>query len=157
MKRTVVMALAGLVLLALAVSGLIYQQTREAGEAAAREEILRGVIARYEDKDYAGALALVKTIPADEIDDWQAHYYAGASHMMLKDYPAAAAALERALVLKPNETGTLYALGVVYYKLGNLELAKSYFGAVLEIEPNDQHAKGLMDIMARLEREQPDS
>ena len=42
--------------------------------------------------------------------------------------------LERALALRPNETGTLYALGVVYYKLGNLELAKSYFGAVLDIE-----------------------
>jgi len=155
MKRTVVMVLAGVVFLALAVSGLVYQQKREAAEAAAREEALQRAIALYQEKDYAGSLALLETIPADEIDDWHAHYYAGASHMMLKDYPAAAEALERALALKPAETGTLYALGVVYYKLGNLELAKSYFRAVLDIEPDDQHAKGLMDIMARLEREQP--
>jgi hypothetical protein len=41
---------------------------------------------------------------------------------------------------------------VAYFKLGNLKLAKGYFASVLEINPNDEQAKGLMDIMAKLER-----
>ena len=76
--------------------------------------------------------------------------------MMLKDYASAAQQLEQALTLKTDDVGTLFALGVVYYKLGNLKLSKSYFALVLEINPNDEHAKGLMDIMARLERQQPE-
>ena len=76
--------------------------------------------------------------------------------MMLKDYDTAAASLESALVRDPQDTGVLYALGVVWYKLGDISLAKGYFAAVLEINPNDEQAKGLMDIMARLER-RPDA
>ena len=62
------------------------------------------------------------------------------------------ALLEQALALNTQDTGILYALGVVYYKLGNLKLSKSYFASVLEINPEDQHAKGLMDIVTKLQR-----
>ena len=36
--------------------------------------------------------------------------------------------------------------------MGNLKLARGYFASVLAINPNDEQAKGLMDIMAKLER-----
>jgi predicted TPR repeat methyltransferase len=72
---------------------------------------------------------------------------------MLKDYAAATERLERSLALAPRDTGTLYALGVASFKLGNLKLARGYFASVLEINPNDEQAKGLMDIMANLERQ----
>jgi hypothetical protein len=45
----------------------------------------------------------------------------------------------------------------VYYKLGNLSLSKAYFASVLKIDPGHEEAKGLMDIMAGLERIQPDA
>ena len=72
--------------------------------------------------------------------------------MMLKDYEPAVIHLEQALTLDNKNIAILYALGVAYFKLGNLKLARGYFASVLEINPNDEQAKGLMDIMAKLER-----
>ena len=72
---------------------------------------------------------------------------------MLKNYPAAAPLLEEALALNPQETQILFELGVVYFKLGNLGLSKAYFEAVVEIDPTNEDARGLMDIMANLERQ----
>ena len=48
----------------------------------------------------------------------------------------------------------LYALGVAHYKLGNLGVSKAYFGKVLEVDPGHDDARGLMDIVANLERRQ---
>ena len=90
---------------------------------------------------------------SDPRQEAKALYDQGSEHIKLKDYKSALESLEQAHVLNPEDTGTLYALGVVYYKLGNLKLAKSYFASVLEINPNDEQAKGLMDMMAKLERQ----
>lgn len=121
--------------------------------AARHEAILGQGIALFEQKDYAGALQELETIPPDRIHDWRVPYYAGSSQMMLKDYEAAAASFEYAMELKPDEAGTLYALGVVWYKLGNLKLSKAYFAQVLVLNPNDEQAKGLMDVMSKLEQQ----
>ncbi len=71
---------------------------------------------------------------------------------MLKDYESAVEYLGQAHRLNSRSTDILYALGVTYYKLGKVKLAKSYFASVLEINPQDEQAKGLLDIMAKLER-----
>lgn len=124
-------------------------------DTAQAEQLLASGIALFDEEDYAQALEVLERVPAGSPQEARARYYQGSAHMMLKDFDAATQALEQALVLDPRDTGTLYALGVVYYKLGNLKLAKGYFSSVLEINPGDEHAKGLMDIMARLERQQP--
>ena len=36
-------------------------------------------------------------------------------------------------------------------------MSKAYFATLLEIDPSHEEAKGLMDIMARLERYQQES
>ena len=41
--------------------------------------------------------------------------------------------------------------------MGNLAMSKAYFAQVLEIDPTDEEARGLMDIMANLERMQQDA
>jgi tetratricopeptide (TPR) repeat protein len=79
----------------------------------------------------------------------------GSALIKLKDYESGALRLEEALALNSSETNILFALGVVYYKLGNLSLSKAYFASVLELDPGHEEAKGLMDIMASLERTQP--
>lgn len=84
-------------------------------------------------------------------------YYQGSTHIILKDYQAAAETLEQALALNNNETRIMHALGVAYFKLGNLKLSKAYFAAVLEIEPDNAEARGLMEIMAKLEKTQADN
>ena len=90
---------------------------------------------------------------SDPRQEAKALYDQGAEYIQLKDFESAVEILEQAHVLNPEDAGTLYALGVTYYKLGNVKLAKAYFTSVLEINPNDEQAKGLMDIMARLERQ----
>jgi tetratricopeptide (TPR) repeat protein len=111
----------------------------------------------------AGALLIVSAAlwfvvmqPEQQSDPGQeakALYDQGAEYIKLKDFESAVEILGQAHVLNPEDAGTLYALGVAYYKLGNVKLAKAYFTSVLEINPNDEQAKGLMDIMARLERQ----
>ena len=109
-------------------------------------------IASFNEKQYRKALESLQTIPSDSAQGAKARYYQGSAHLMLKDFESAVTYLEQALALDSHDTGTMYALGVAYYKLGNLKLAKSYFASVLKLNPNDQQAKGLLDIMARLER-----
>lgn len=122
--------------------------TRDSKHVASLEQ----GIALFEQKQYPEVLAELEPLATGGSENWRVYYYLGSTHMMLKDYAAAATALEQSLSLRPEESGTLYALGVVYYKLGKLSLAKAYFGAVLEINPNDEQAKGLMDIMTKLEQ-----
>ena len=146
-------AIAGAVL---ALSALLWffvlQPERQAVSFGAAELLADG-IGHHERKEYDLALEVLQQVPAGAPEKARALYYAGSSHMMLKDYETAAENLEQALALNTRDTGTLYALGVVYYKLGNLKLARGYFASVLEINPADEHAKGLMDIMAGLERQ----
>jgi tetratricopeptide (TPR) repeat protein len=153
MNRTIALTAAMVVLLVLAFAVYLGRFAGDANRDAQSAAALEQGIALFGQEQYDQALEVLERIPADQITDWRFFYYIGSSHMMLKDYPAAAAALEHALTLKPDEPGTLYALGVVYYKQGKLKLSKAYFAAVLEINPNDEHARGLMDIMEKLEQQ----
>jgi Flp pilus assembly protein TadD len=138
----------------LAIAGGSYYGYTTIRDAEQREQAaaLAQGIALFDQKNYPEALAELEKIPPGAADDWRAPYYRGSTQMMLKQYEDAAISLEEALALSPHEGGILYALGVVYYKLGNVPLAKGYFGSVLELNPADKQAKGLYDIMSRLEQ-----
>jgi len=113
-------------------------------------------IDQFQKKQYEATLETLRSIPQGFIKDWRIPYYQGATHIRLRDYEAAVVSLEQALSLNSREEEIPFALGVAYFKLGNLSLSKSYFHTVLEINPNHADAKGLMDIMANLKRLQPD-
>lgn len=151
MNRNLAIAAGALFVLVGALWYLVPQPDHEAAWLSP-DELLADGIAHFESKEYDLALEVLQQVPDGRAETARARYYEGSSHMMLNDYEAAVVSLESALTLDPRSTGVLYALGVAYYKLGNLAVAKGYFGAVLEINPNDEQAKGLMDIMARLER-----
>ena len=152
MKKNLAIAAGAVLLLAGALWIFVLQPEREAITFPA-DELLADGIGHFKRQEYDLALEVLQQVPDGRSETAQARYYEGSSYMMLKDYEAAVVSLESALALDPRNTGVLYALGVAYYKLGNLTLAKGYFGAVLEINPNDEQAKGLMDIMAKLERQ----
>ena len=117
------------------------------------QNLLEEGIGHFDGKEFVEAIAALEQVPAGSKQEAKALYYEGSSYLMLKDYVTATERLERSLALAPRDTGTLYALGVASFKLGNLKLARGYFASVLEINPNDEQAKGLMDIMANLERQ----
>lgn len=110
---------------------------------------------QFNNKDYEAALQTLRAIPEDIPEDWRALYYQGAALVQLQKYDEAVVVLEEAWRLNQTEEDIPFALAVAYFKLGNLQLAKGYFHAVLQLNPENADAKGLMDIMARLERMQP--
>jgi len=152
MSRRNILAVVGIVLIAAV--GWYWHVENRASAAAEYASLLQQGIEQFDHEDYSGTLETLQRIPQDEVQDWRIPYYMGSAQMMLKDYEQAAQTLERALALNSQQTGVLYALGVSQFKQGKLALAKAYFAAVLEINPADAHAKGLMDIMANLERQQ---
>jgi tetratricopeptide (TPR) repeat protein len=111
-------------------------------------------IALFKDNKYPEALEIFENIPPGSPREWYLRYYQGSAYIMLKDYPPAITYLEQALALNPTETQIMHALGVAYYKLGKLKISKSYYVSVLEIDPDDDEARGLMEIMTNLEKRQ---
>lgn len=112
-------------------------------------------IALFQDKKYSEAMDVFEGISPDGQEYWRVLYYQGSTHIMLKNYQSAVVSLEQALGLNPTQTQIMHSLGVAYFKLGNLKMSKAYFASILELEPDNTEAKGLMDIMANLERQQP--
>ena len=150
---TIVSALI-LVLLSLAAwfyseNSSLQQETTSLPEAS-----IESGIALFKEKKYSEAIEIFESVQPGHPQEWYSLSYLGSSYIMLKDYPAAAEHLEPALSLNPTNTRIMHALGVTYFKLGNLKLSKAYFASVLEIDPEDAEARGLMDIMANLERQQ---
>lgn len=152
MNKNLAIAAGVLLLLTGALWFFALQPEREA-VAYPPAKLLADGIGHYERKEYDLALEVLRQVPDGSAEKAQALYYEGSSYVMLKDHESAVPPLEQALALNPRDTGSLYALGVASFKLGNLPLAKGYFAALLEINPNDEQAKGLYDIMARLERQ----
>ena len=113
---------------------------------------LESGIALFNQKNYGEALEVLESIPAGAPEEWRVRYYQGSCYIRMKDYQSAVDYLEQALALNTTETSVLHALGISYFKLGNLKLSKAHFAAVLEIDPDDQEAKGLMDIMDKLQQ-----
>jgi tetratricopeptide (TPR) repeat protein len=110
-------------------------------------------IEQFQQKQYRQSLETLDAIP-EGVRVWRVDYYMGSAHIMLREYESAAIHLENALAMNRDEPKILYALGVAYFKLGNLGLSKAYFGKVLEVDPGHDDARGLMDIVANLERRQ---
>jgi len=151
-KKIVAMFLAVLVFM---MGGLyvIFSLDRQSDIAEANTQIEVG-IDLYNQKQFQQSLEALEKITINEGLDWRLPYYKASALVKLKDYLPAAKYLEEALSLNSTDTRILFALGVVYYKLGNLPLAEGYFASTLEIDPGHEHAKGLMDIMSRLQRNQ---
>ena len=131
-----------------------YEVKRQQQIDEARVQVEIGIM-QFKQKDYQGALQTLRATPAVGMQDWRSPYYQGASLVQLKNYEEAVVALEEAWSLNQTDERIPFALAVAYFKLGNLSLAKGYFHAVLKLNPENADAKGLMDIMANLERNQP--
>jgi tetratricopeptide (TPR) repeat protein len=150
-RPTIMFVTLVLLLASIAVALFYWNAAKESEQAGQSTALLEQGIALYQQKKYTEAIQELENIPETSDKDWRVPYYLGSAGIMLGNNQKAVILLEQALTLAPQEAGVLYALGVAYYKLGNYELSKGYFTAVLEINPADEHAKGLMDIMAKLD------
>jgi tetratricopeptide (TPR) repeat protein len=144
----------GVLVVIVVVTIIYFTSADKAGEVEQPAVSIDAGIALFKAKKYSEATKIFERVPPGHPQEWYSLYYLGSSYIMLKNYQAAAEHLELALSLYPTNSQIMHALGVTYFKLGNLKLSKAYFAAVLEIEPDNAEAKGLMDVMASLERQQ---
>lgn len=164
MSKLKIMLATSVAAIAIAAAGywfLVQQPAQQAQVARAEHALLKSGIQLYTEGKFQEALETLERIPSSGEYAAKARYYQGNTHTRLKDYQSAVEQLEQSLALDSDNADTLFALGVAYYKLGNLTLSRGYFASVLEIPPETdremermEEAKGLMDIMARLERQQ---
>ena len=151
LKIILISGVGALLVLAVALWFLVLQpnQLKNASQA---EELLTSGINLFNDKKYDETLEILARIPSGTTQEAKVRYYQGSTYIMLKDFDSAVDYLGQAHKLNSDDIGVLYALGVAYFKLGKIKLAKSYFASVLEINPQDEQAKGLLNAMAKLER-----
>jgi Flp pilus assembly protein TadD len=145
------------VALVLVTASVYYLKDARQQESEQEAMLLESGIALFRENKHQEAFEILRGIPADSPHEWRAKYYQGSALIMLKNFGSAVDYLEQAYALKDQETQIMHALGVAYYKLGKLKMAKGYFAAVLEVDPFDEEAQGLLDIMTRLERQQEQS
>jgi len=153
MKNTykVIITVLSIVFAAVAVVSINVYKTGQQKKLAEEQIVLNKGMNLYGQGQYEEALQTLQSV-ADTTRNWQIQYYKGATSVRLKDYPAAATYLEQANHLNTSNTQTLYLLGVVYFKLGNLKLSEAYFAATLELDPTHEEAKGLMGVMSDLQK-----
>ena len=154
-NRNRALLVVGVVVLVLAVvfGVVLPDRAEEQRQLAETHAQIRKGIEQFRAEQYELSAETLGSIPAERVDDWHVPYYLGSALVQLKDYENGAARLEEALALNPQNENILFALGVAYFKLGNLGLSKAYFASVIEINPGNEEARGLMDIMAKLERQ----
>ena len=153
-NRILLVAGAGVLVVALIAGANSFYRMEQRIQLGDVHALIDEGIAQFRAEQYELSVQTLGSIPENSTQDWHVPYYLGSALIQLKDYEKGAVKLEEALALNPSKKNVLFALGVAYYKLGNLSLSKAYFAAVLEIDPSHEEAKGLMDIMARLERYQ---
>ena len=146
-------ALTVAVLTGVILGAVLLDRADERNQLAEMHAKINEGIAQFRAEQYELSVQTLGSIPEEHVDDWHVPYYLGSALIQLQDYEDGAARLEAALALNPENENILFALGVVYYKLGNLGLSKAYFASVVEMQPSHEEAKGLLDIMAKLERQ----
>jgi Flp pilus assembly protein TadD len=145
------------ILLIIALGTATWYQVRPADAGADAEDRIRYEkgLKYFQMERYAEALSEFNAIKHADDTNWKLLYYRGSTLIKLGEFEEATHDLEHAFSINPDESTIPFATGVAYYKLGELGLAKGYFSATLKIDPSNEDARGLMDIMTDLERQQP--
>lgn len=117
----------------------------------AQVHLQRGIQLHAQKKYLPAKRMLIAALRANP-EAWEAAFYLGAGNFELKRYQAAIPFLERALALAPEEQKIYKMMGVIYYKLGQLDMSRGYFTAYRELDPNNMDARGMVEMTAKLQR-----
>lgn len=82
---------------------------------------------------------------------WGAYFYLGNISFVQNRYGEAIPLFEKVLTLNPDFPEAYNALGIIYYKVGKLDLSRAYFEASLKLHDNPQ-VKGLLDLVIQLQK-----
>jgi tetratricopeptide (TPR) repeat protein len=129
----------------------VYFPTNRDVSLEAETHVQRGIQLYQQGALAAAEVALKDTLKAYP-DEWRVPFYLGIIKTLHKQFEQAIPHLERAYTLNPTEPKIPNALGVAYFKLGRLDLAKGYFAASLALDPANTDTKAMFDAMAKLQR-----
>lgn len=143
---------AGLAVVALLAVALCLRQVRAQEESVreARAHRQKGIEFFY-GKAYPDAEEMLQRAMRADPDDWEAPYHLGLVQIELKQFALAVPYLETALSLNPGEVKILTAIGVCFFKLGRVDMARGYFWAAFAANPANADARGLVETMAKLQ------
>ena len=92
--------------------------------------------ARLAARDGQGAAQRFEAVLARDPTDGESHYNHGVALQMLRQYPDAARAYQRALTFRPDLVAADFNLAVIFGELGNRDAAIHAFSNVLERDPS---------------------
>jgi type IV pilus assembly protein PilF len=142
----------GLIVIAAALLALtLGTPARQDRLEAARIALDRGIHLYQQGAYDAARIELDKAREANP-DEWRTPYYLGIIQIHLKQYGKAIPPLEQAFLLNPSQPKVPNALGVAYFKLGKLDLAKGYFATSVELDPDNADTRAMLETMTRLQR-----
>jgi tetratricopeptide (TPR) repeat protein len=107
----------------------------------------RVVLARYhlDEKRPVEAIKLLEPAFAQNRENPQILLTLGDAHFEVKNYQRAAELFEAAIILRPPTTSLYNALAVSYAQQGNSEKAIQYLERSLELDPNQEQVKTLIE------------
>ena len=117
-------------------------------ELKARDHFTKGMFFELENKHEN---ALIEFYQALLYDSTSATIYnrIAENHMLLSRYESALRYLQKSLKLKPEEPETIRLIADCYYRLKDDEKAIDNLKQVLEIDPLDENARGLLLLLYR--------
>ena len=148
--QKILLSLASVVAASALIVWLVEAQAHRDNVRIARLHLERG-IKLYHQKAYVEAEGELRRALRADPTEWKAPFYVGAIQIERKRFALAIPYLERALTLNLTDPKILNALGVAYFKLGRLDMARGYFWASLDLDPSNRDAQGLMETMAKLQ------
>ena len=104
-------------------------------DKAAQENIIMSAVSRYDNKDFDGAIKLLKSVVEQDSESDAAYYYLALSYFSKEDPELAEAYLRRAHELDPENFWYRHRLAVLYTATKRPELAIDIYESLLKDFP----------------------
>jgi tetratricopeptide (TPR) repeat protein len=99
---------------------------------ASRTNLVQALMAT---KQYVIAKALLGDLARDRPEDSAIHHQLGKAHFELNEVPSAIECFERAVALNPRDADSLYWIGGIKQRLGEIEAAQAAYAQAAQIKP----------------------
>lgn len=123
-----------------------YKPIHELVEKIKQTHYNRG-ISYLNNSRYSDAIAAFQNVITLDADFTAAHYNLGVAYLKLENFKRSVEVLQKTIALDRTHKAALHALALAYFGLHELENARNAAKDVLEIDPNYQPAKSLLEAI----------
>jgi len=116
------------------------EQVQEAQRLKEMQGVVKEAADKIGQKDFDGALALLKGALEKDPKDVNARYLLGLSYSRKKMYPEAVEALTQVIQSSPKFPPAYFELAICYQQQDDLGKALEFYGKTLDLDPNNPDA-----------------